>query len=72
MIRFSLPLKTSRGTLQYFHNMLLNVLAEISQFGVYTFFLTCSAAVFYWTEIIQVVGRQYSETLTDEEVNAMK
>ena len=37
----------NRGTLQYFHNMLLDVLAKIRQFGVYTFFLTCSAAEFH-------------------------
>ena len=63
--------KNIRGTPQYFHNMLLDVLAKIRQFGVYTFFLTCSAAEFHWTEIIQVVARQYGETLTDEQVNAM-
>ena len=70
MIRFCLPLKTS-GTPQYFHNMLLDVIAKIRQFIGYTFFLTCSAAGFYWTEIVQDVACQYGETLTDEQVNAM-
>lgn len=41
------------------------------QFGVYTFFLTCSAAKFHWTEIIQVVARPYRERLTDKHVNAI-
>ena len=63
--------KNIRGTPQYFHNMLLDVLAKIRQFGVYTLFLSCSAAEFHWTEIIQVVARQYGEILTDEQVNAM-
>ena len=36
--------KNIRGTPQYFHNMLLDVLAKVSQLGVCTFFLTCSAA----------------------------
>ena len=63
--------KNIRGSPQYFHNMLLNVLAKIRQFGVYTFFLSCSAAEFHWTEIIQVVACQYGEILTDEQVNAM-
>ena len=63
--------KNITGTPQYFHNMLLDVLAKIRQFGVYTFFLTCSAAEFRWTEIIQVVARQYGEILTDELINAM-
>ena len=53
----------NRGTPQYFCNMLLDVLAKIRRFGVYTFFLTCSAAEFHWTEIIQFVVRQYGETL---------
>ena len=69
MIRFSPRLKT--GTPQYFYNILLDVLAKIRQFGVYTFFLTCSAAEFHWTEIIHIVARQYGETLTDEEVNSV-
>ena len=63
--------KNIRGTPHCFHNMLLDVLAKIRQFRVYTFFLSCSAAEFHWTEIIQVVARQYGEILTDEQVNAM-
>ena len=63
--------KNIRGTPQYFHNMLFDVLAKIRQFGVSTFFLSCSAAKFHWTEIIQVVACQYGEILTDEQVNAM-
>ena len=63
--------KNIRGTPQYFHNMLLDGLAKTRQFGVYTFFLTSSAAEFHWTEIIQVVGRQYAQTQTGEQVNAM-
>ena len=63
--------KNIRGTPHYFHNMLLDVLAKIRQFGVYTFFLTCSAAEYHWTEIIQIVVWQYRETLTDEEVNSV-
>ena len=59
------------GTPQYFNNMLLDAHAKIRQFGVYNFFLTCSAAEFHWTEIIQVVACQDGEILTDEQVNAM-
>ena len=70
MIRFSPHSKKIRGTLQYFHNMLLDVLAKIRQFGVYTFFLTCSASEFHQTEIIEVVAFQYGEILTDEQLNA--
>ncbi len=63
--------KTIRGTPQYFHNMLLDVLAKIRQFGPPTFFLTCSAAEFHWTEIVKIVAQQYGETPTDEQVNLM-
>ena len=51
--------------------MLVDGLAKIKQFGVYTFFLTCSVATFHWTEIIRVGVPQYGETLTNEKVNAM-
>ena len=64
--------KNIRCTPQYFKNMMLDVLAKIRQFGAYTFFLTCSAGEFYWTEVIQVVARQYGENLTDEQVNGME
>ena len=63
--------KNIRRTPQYFPNTLLDGLAKIRQFGVYTFLLSCFAAEFHWTEKIQVVARQYGEILTDEQVNAM-
>lgn len=60
-----------RETSHYFHNMLLDVLAKIRQFGLYTFLLTSSTIAFHWNEIIQVIAQQYGRTLTDEEVNAV-
>ena len=62
----SLTLNKIRGTPQYFHNTLLDVLDKIRQFRLYTFFLTCTDVKFHWTEIIQVVAHQYGQTLTDE------
>ena len=50
--------KNIRRAPQYFHNMLLDILAKIRQFGVYTFFLSCYAAELHWTEIIQVIACQ--------------
>ena len=61
--------KNVRGTPQYYHNMMLDVLAKIRQYGTYTFFLTCSAAEFHWPEVIQACARQYQKNLTGEEVN---
>merc|ERR1711911_515939 len=64
-------LKNIRGTPQYWHNMQLDVFAKIRYFGVPTFFLTMSAAVFQWTSIVKVIARQFGENLSDEEINAM-
>ena len=63
--------KNIRGTPQYFHNMMLDILAKVRQYGCYTFFLTFSAGEFHWPEIIQIVACQYGTTLTVEEVNEM-
>ena len=58
--------KNIRGTPQYFHNMMLDVLAKVRHFGCTTFFLTLSAGEFHWPEIIRIVARQYGTTLTTE------
>lgn len=49
---------------------MLDVLAKVRQFNVTTFFVTWSAEIFKWTEIIKIVAYQYGKTLTYE-VNAM-
>ena len=69
--QFFSSFKNIRGTPQYFHSMLFYVLAKTGQFEAYIFFLTCSAAEFHWTKIIQIVACQYGETLIDEEVNSV-
>ena len=63
--------KNIRGTPQYFHNMSLDILAKYRQYGKPTIFLTGSAAEFEWTELIKVVGRQYGETLSDDDIKNM-
>ena len=63
--------KGVRGTPQYFHQMSLDMLAKYRRFGKPTFFVTGSAAEFQWTEVIKIIGKQYGENLTDDEVNAM-
>ena len=55
--------KSIRGTPQYFHEMMLDVLAKIRQYGPPTFFLTFSAAEFQWTDIIKSVAKQFGEDL---------
>ena len=63
--------KSIRGTPQYFHNMMLDVLAKIRQYGPPTFFLTFSAAEFSWTDIIKIVARQFGEELSYDTINNM-
>ena len=60
--------KSVNGTRQYFYNMLLDVLGKSRQFGVYTLFLSCSAAEFNWTDITKIVAHRCGETLSDIKV----
>ena len=65
--------KNIRGTPQYSNNMMLDVLAKVRQFGCYTFFLTLTAGIpKFWPEMIQMLGRQYGQNFTVDEVNSMK
>ena len=54
--------KNIQGT-QYYHNMLLDVLAKVRKYVPYTFFLTCYAAEFKLVAIMQVLARQYGKQL---------
>ena len=64
--------KNIRGTPQYFHNMMLDILAKIRHFGPPTFFITCSAAEMgSWIEIIQTIARQFGTILTENEIENM-
>ena len=48
--------KSIRGTPQYFHDMMLDVLAKVRQYGAPTFWLTFSADDFGWTDIIKITA----------------
>lgn len=58
--------KNVKGTSQYCHNMMLDVIAKVRKFGPCTFFLTCCAAEFKWTKMLQVVAAQYGELSADQ------
>ena len=64
--------KSIRGTPQYFHDMMLDVLAKVRQYGAPTFWLTFSADDFGWTDIIKITARQYGQDLDDETINKME
>ena len=51
--------------------MCLDVLAKIRQYGVYTFFLTCSAAEFECPFMIHIIACQSGEELSNEQISAM-
>lgn len=63
--------KNIRGTPQYFKQMHLDMLAKLRQYGPYTFFISGSAAEFHWPEVISIIGRQYGERFTEEDINKM-
>ena len=64
--------KGIQGTPQYFHNVILDVLEKIRQYGLYTFFLTCLAAEFECPYIIQVINcTSLCRELSDEVINTM-
>ena len=64
--------KGIQGTPQYFHNVILDVLEKIRQYGLYTFFLTCSAAEFECPYIVQVINcTSLWRELSDEIINTM-
>ena len=65
--------KKIRGTPQYFKDMLHDVLAKVRYYGVYTFFMTWSAAQFHWKHLIKFVGRVTipRKSYTDDEIEAM-
>ena len=47
---------------------MLEVLAKVRKYGPYTFFMTCSVAVFNWVEIVKIVARQYGEQLSADQI----
>ena len=54
--------KNFPDTPQYKHNQLLDVLAKVTQFGCYTFFLTLTAGIpKFWPGIIQMLGQKYGK-----------
>ena len=54
MITFFLPLSTSKELLSTFTKYPRMTLLKLGNVGVYAFFLICSGAEFYWTEIVQI------------------
>ena len=64
-------LKEVRGTPAYWQKVHYDVLAQIRQLGLPTWFLTLSAAEMKWPEVIQIIARQYGTTFSDEDVMNM-
>ena len=61
-------LKEVRGTPAYWQKVHYDVLAQIRQLGLPTWFLTLSAAEMKWPEVIQIIARQYGAKLSDEDI----
>ena len=65
--------KKIRGTPYFYKDMQYDVFGKIRFFGIYTFFMTWSAAQFQWDHLIKIAARcsKPSQYLTDEEIKAM-
>ena len=57
-------------TPQYYHNVVLDVLAKVGKCVPYTFFLTFYAAEFKWVAIMQVLARHYGKQLYADQVQS--
>ena len=69
---FSPKVSNLNSTSSFCHVLLQSLIGLTSkQFGFYIFFLSCSAAEFIKTSIIKISPRQFGETLSDEQVQAI-
>ncbi|XP_030849505.1 uncharacterized protein LOC105444942 [Strongylocentrotus purpuratus] len=64
-------LQTVRGSPPYWQGVMYKILAAVKQLGMFTWFLTLSAADLRWTDTLQVIALQQGRTLTDEDISKM-
>ena len=64
-------LQKVRGSPAYWQLKMFETLSMVRSCGVPTFFLTLSAAEYHWPEMIQAIGSQYGENISEEEVKTM-
>ena len=64
-------MKNIRGSPAYYQRTFYDLLAMICQLGTPTWFFTLSAADLKWSDMIQIIARQYGVYYTDDEVNAL-
>ena len=61
-------LQSIRGSYPYWCKTLHDLFAMVRQLDIPTFFCTFSAADLRWPETIQIVGKQYGKTFSEEDV----
>ncbi|CAG2202192.1 unnamed protein product [Mytilus edulis] len=64
-------LQTIRGTPPYWQKAMYKLLAAVKQLGIFTFFVTLSAADMKWTDTIIVITRQQGKSMSKEEVGKL-
>lgn len=64
-------LKTVRGTPPYWQQAMYKLLAAVKHFGIFTFFMTLSAADLKWIDTINVITKQQGRPLTAEEIQEL-
>ena len=64
-------MKNVRESPAYYQRTLYDLLGMIRQLGTPTWFVTLSPADLKWTDMIQIIGRQYGKILTAEMISQM-
>ena len=64
-------LRPIRGSPPYWQKVLLELLAAIKQFHIFTWFLTLSAADLKWEDTLMAIVKQQGKNLTKEQIQEM-
>ena len=64
-------LQTVRGSPPYWQKVMYKLLAAVKQLGLFTWFLTLSAADLRWPDTLQTIAKQQGRILSEEDVQNM-
>ena len=64
-------LQTVRGSPPYWQSVMFKILAGVKQLGLFTWFLTLSAADLRWTDTLQAIALQQGQRLSDDDITNM-
>lgn len=64
-------LQTVRGSPPYWQGVMYKLLAAVKQLGLFTWFLTLSAADMRWPDTLQAIAKQQGRELSDKDAQDM-